>query len=100
MQLGIARETLAGETRVAATPETVKKYIQAGHEVFVASNAGAAASYTDDQYSKAGATLIDSQEVFAKQLVLKVRRPDTTELGLMKSGHILIGMLDPFDADG
>lgn len=100
MQLGIARETLAGETRVAATPDTVKKYIQAGHEVFVASDAGTAASYHDEQYANAGATLTDNQDIFTKQVVLKVRRPDTTELGLMKSGNLLIGMLDPFDAEG
>lgn len=53
MQLGIARETLTGESRVAATPETVKKYIQAGHEVFVAHGAGIAASYPDEQYTAA-----------------------------------------------
>lgn len=100
MQLGIARETLTGESRVAATPETVKKYIQAGHEVFVAHGAGIAASYPDEQYTAAGATMVDDAHALAKQVVLKVRRPNSDELGQMSSGNILIGMLDPFDAEG
>lgn len=100
MQLGIARETTSGESRVAATPETVKKFIQAGHEVFIAKDAGLAAQYIDDDYIKVGANIVDDTTALSQAVVLKVRRPTADELSSMKSGSVLIGMLDPFDADG
>ena len=57
MHIGVPAETRANEARVAATPETVKKYAAAGHRVSVATGAGAAASYPDDAYAAAGAEL-------------------------------------------
>ena len=100
MQVGIPRETLPGETRVAATPETVKKLAQAGHRVRVERGAGHAARYPDTDYEKAGAELTDTDTALGAELVLKVRRPTTAELGRMQSGAVLLGMLDPFDAEG
>jgi NAD(P) transhydrogenase subunit alpha len=100
MQIGIPRETLPGESRVAATPETVKKLVQAGHEVRVERHAGLAARYRDGDYEQAGATLGDAEQALGSELVLKVRRPDAAELGRMKPGAVLLGMLDPYDADG
>ena len=100
MQVGIPRETLPGETRVAATPETVKKLVQAGHQVRVERGAGTAARYPDADYEKAGAELADAGAALGSELVLKVRRPDAAELGRMKPGAVLLGMLDPFDQDG
>ncbi len=100
MQVGIPRETLPGETRVAATPETVKKLAQAGHQVRVERGAGTAARYLDADYEKAGAELTDADAALGSELVLKVRRPDAAELSRMKPGAALLGMLDPFDADG
>ncbi|GAA0776058.1 Re/Si-specific NAD(P)(+) transhydrogenase subunit alpha [Castellaniella ginsengisoli] len=100
MQVGIPRETLPGETRVAATPETVKKLVQAGHQVRVERGAGTAARYPDADYEKAGAELADAQAALGGELVLKVRRPDASELGRMKPGAVLLGMLDPFDPEG
>ena len=58
MQIGIPAEIAAGETRVAATPETVKKYVQLGYSVVVQAGAGVASSYTDSAYTDAGATII------------------------------------------
>ncbi|MBN3728561.1 NAD(P)(+) transhydrogenase (Re/Si-specific) subunit alpha, partial [Burkholderia sp. Ac-20379] len=70
MQIGVPVETRAHEARVAATPETVKKYVAAGHAVSVERGAGAAASYPDDAYAAAGATLAERAAVYAADLVL------------------------------
>ena len=98
MKIGIPVETRPGETRVAATPETVKK-LAAKHEVIVQSGAGLAASVTDEAYAAAGATVASAAEAYGCEVVLKVRAPDATERALMKPGTVLIGMLNPFDAD-
>lgn len=100
MHIGIPRETRDGETRVAATPETVKKYVGGKHTVVVERGAGNAARYLDEAYEAAGATLGTAQDALGAELVLKVRAPATSELPHMKSGGVVIGMLDPFDAEG
>jgi len=100
MQIGIPKETLDGETRVAATPETVKKLIAAGHQVLVEHDAGLAARFNNDAYENAGANLVNASEALARALVLKVRAPSPGELSQMKAGSVLVGMLDPFDAKG
>jgi len=91
---------MAGETRVAVTPETAKKLIAQGHALRVQSGAGIAASVTDAAYAAAGAEITDRAGAFGCDLVLKVRIPQPDELGLMRSGSALLGMLDPFDRDG
>lgn len=100
MHIGIPRETRDGETRVAATPETVKKYVGGKHTVVVERGAGTAARYLDEAYEAAGATLGTAQEALGAELVMKVRAPSAAELPQMKPGGVVIGMLDPFDADG
>ena len=100
MLIGVPLETVAGETRVAATPETVKKLKAQGHTVRVQSGAGVAASATDEAYAAVGAEIVDRAAAFATELVLKVRAPQRDELGLMKPGTALVGMLNPFDRDG
>lgn len=100
MHIGIPKETRDGETRVAATPETVKKYVGGKHTVVVERGAGTAAHYLDDAYEAAGATLGSAQEALGAELVMKVRAPAASELAHMKSGAVVIGMLDPFDAVG
>ncbi|MYN12894.1 Re/Si-specific NAD(P)(+) transhydrogenase subunit alpha [Pusillimonas sp. TS35] len=99
MQIGIPRERLPGETRVAATPETVKKYTAAGHTVIVERGAGATANFPDQAYEQAGATLGDQPQALGAALVLKVRAPDEAERAQMKPGTLLVGMLDPFNAE-
>jgi len=99
MQIGVPAETVSGETRVAATPETVKKLVAQGHAVKVQSQAGLAASVTDDAYVAAGAEITDAAGALGTELVLKVRAPSAAELSLMKSGSALVGMLNPFDAE-
>jgi len=100
MLIGVPLETVAGETRVAATPETVKKLKAQGHTVRVQSGAGVAASATDEAYAAVGAEIVDRAAAFATELVLKVRAPQRDELSLMKPGTALVGMLNPFDRDG
>ena len=100
MLIGVPAETTAGETRVAVTPETAKKIIAQGHTVHVQSGAGVAASVTDAAYEAVGAQITDAAGALGADLVLKVRPPSATELSHMKSGSALVGMLNPFDADG
>ncbi|SNT14612.1 NAD(P) transhydrogenase subunit alpha [Noviherbaspirillum humi] len=99
MRIGIPAETRPGETRVAATPETVKKLVAAKHEIIVQSGAGLLASVTDDAYAAAGAQIGSAADALGCDMVLKVRAPSAEERTLMKSGSVLIGMLNPFDAD-
>jgi len=99
MQIGIPRETRAGETRVAATAETVKKIASSGkHAIVVEAGAGLASSVTDADYTAAGATIASAAEALGSDLVLKVRVPRDEELGRLKRGASIIGLLEPFDA--
>ncbi|MET3915527.1 NAD(P) transhydrogenase subunit alpha [Variovorax sp. OAS795] len=100
LTIGVPAETTAGETRVAVTPETVKKLVASGHAVRVQSGAGVAASVTDAAYQAAGAEITDVAGAFGADMVLKVRSPDDAETARMKSGTVVIGMLNPFDAPG
>ncbi len=99
MLIGVALETAPGETRVAVTPETAKKLKAQGHVVRVQSHAGAAAHFTDEAYTAAGAEITDRAGAFGADLVLKVRSPSLDELPRMKTGAVLVGMLNPFDKD-
>ncbi len=103
MQIGIPAEIRPGETRVAATPETVKKLVASGHhQVRVQAGAGLRASVPDADYAAAGAILVASAaEVFAaSDIILKVRGPDTSELPLLRKDSLLIGLLVPHRREG
>lgn len=95
MHIGVPLETQAGETRVAATPETIKKLISQGHRITVQSGAGIHASVPDSAYEAAGAVIGSANEAFAGELILKVVAPDDNELSLIKSGSVVIDMLNP-----
>ena len=99
MRIGIPAETRSGETRVAATPETVKKLIAAKHQIVVQSGAGVTASITDEAYAAAGAQIGSAADAFGGDMVLKVRAPSADERAAMRSSTVVIGMLNPFDAD-
>ena len=100
MLIGVPLETAAGETRVAVTPETAKKLVAQGHRVLVQAGAGVAASAPDAAYAAAGAETTDAVGALGADLVLKVRSPSEHELAMVKSGAVLVGMLNPFDKDG
>ncbi|MDZ5461736.1 NAD(P)(+) transhydrogenase (Re/Si-specific) subunit alpha, partial [Azohydromonas lata] len=90
MLIGVPLETAAGETRVAVTPETAKKLKAQGHQLFVQSGAGIAASVPDAAYAAVGAEIVDAKAAFNCDLVLKVRPPSPDELALMKRGATVV----------
>ena len=95
MKIAILKESGA-ETRVAAIPETVKKFIGLGAEVAVERGAGANASVGDADYEAAGATVDDRAKVLADaDIILCVMGPDPASLDGAKRGALLIGALDP-----
>ncbi|NGZ86974.1 Re/Si-specific NAD(P)(+) transhydrogenase subunit alpha [Duganella aceris] len=98
MRISVPAETRPGETRVAATPETVKK-LAAKHELLVQSGAGLPASVTDEAYVAAGARIVAAAEAWGADVILKVRAPNAEERAQIKPGTVVIGMLNPFDAD-
>lgn len=100
MLIGVPAESVAGETRVAATPETVKKLKAQGHVLRVQSGAGVAASVTDAAYEAAGAEIVAAASAWDVDLILKVRCPTEAEAPGLRAGSTLVGMLNPFDADG
>jgi H+-translocating NAD(P) transhydrogenase subunit alpha len=97
MIIAIPKERRADETRVAATPETVKKFKGLGFEVVVESNAGKSANFSDSDFSSAGAAIVPDQAAALKNadIVLKVRGPEASEIAAMKRGAILAGLLSP-----
>ncbi len=90
--IGVPQETTAGEARVAATPETVKKLVAQGHALRVQQGAGLTASVTDEAYAAAGAEIVSREAALGSDLVLKVRAPDAQELTLFKPGALLAGI--------
>ncbi|TCT21372.1 Re/Si-specific NAD(P)(+) transhydrogenase subunit alpha [Thiobaca trueperi] len=99
MKIGIPMETRPGETRVASTPEVVKKLIGKGFDLLVESGAGVRAGYPDADYEQAGARLTDRAGAFAVDLLLKVRRPDAEDVDLMQPGGLYIGLLESCGED-
>jgi NAD(P) transhydrogenase subunit alpha len=99
MRIGIPVETWPDETRVAAAPETVKKLVAAKHQIVIQSGAGIRSSATDHAFAAAGAQIGSAADAFGSDMVLKVRAPSADERALMKSGTVVVGMLDPFDAE-
>ena len=100
MRIGVPAEIRPGETRVAATPETVGKLVQKGrHTCIVQSNAGTAASIPDASFQAAGAVIVPhAADIYSQSdVILKVRVPESTEFPLLRRGTILIGLLNPHD---
>jgi len=95
MRIAVARETDATESRVAATPETVKKFKALGAEVAVARGAGIASGISDADYAAAGAE-VGEDVTKAADLVLKVRRPAPNELPGYKKGALIVAIMDPY----
>ena len=96
MLIGVAAETDPVETRVAATAETVKKFIALGAEVAVEHGAGQKAGVLDAEYQAAGARIVSAAEALGADVVLKVRRPNAQEIAALKSGALVIAAMDPY----
>lgn len=101
MKIAVLKETRLLESRVAATPDTVKRFIAAGAEVYVQSGAGERSSITDAAYIDAGAdTFMETgQCVEDADIVLCVNAPEASAVAAMKKGAALVGMLAPYDKD-
>ena len=95
MQIGVPKEILAGETRVAATPKTVEQLLKMGFDVAIESNAGALASFDDVAYENAGANIVTTEEVWTADLILKVNAPSDNEIDALNDGASLISFVWP-----
>ncbi len=97
LNIFIAKES-AGETRVAASPDTVKRLVGAGHSVTVEHDAGSMSRITNDAFEAAGAKIADAAAASDADVVLRVRRPSAADLATMRRGAAVFAMMDPFDA--
>ena len=95
MIVGIVKEVIPGERRVAATPDSVTKLTALGFTVLVESGAGLAAGFDDSAYASAGATIRDTAGAWAAPVVVKVRPPAASEIGHLHAGQTLISYLYP-----
>jgi NAD(P) transhydrogenase subunit alpha len=96
MLIGVVAETDPPETRVAASAETVKKFVGLGAEAAVERGAGSNAGIPDADYAAAGARLTSAAEALGADIILKVRRPSGGELGQMKRGALVVATMDPY----
>jgi len=98
LTVGVVRETATRERRVALDPASVKQLISAGRAVLIETDAGTAASYPDDLYVAAGASIVTRDDVVAQSAVMAVvRPPDTALAASLREGQVLIGLLDPLN---
>ena len=99
MRLVIPKESLSGERRTSATPETVKKMIRLGAEVAIESGAGAAVGFSDDIYAELGAEIVSDRAALmsSADMVLRLRKPELDEVAMLKAGCIHVSYLDPFN---
>src|SRR3954467_6931627 len=93
MRSGVTRETRPGETRVAATPETVTKLIGLGYDVLVERGAGELSSFADEAYAASGAALGSATEAWDSDVVLTVNAP--SDVDRLRPGTILVSLLAP-----
>ncbi|MBP6117485.1 MAG: Re/Si-specific NAD(P)(+) transhydrogenase subunit alpha [Neisseriaceae bacterium] len=95
MQIGIPKELLAGEARVAATPATVIQLMKLGFDVVVEASAGAKADFSDAAFTEAGATTVSSEAVWQSDLIYKVNEPTDAEIAQIKEGATLVSFIWP-----
>ena len=96
MKVGVARESAAGERRVALVPEALGKLTAAGLEILVETGAGAGAAIPDQAYIDAGAKIVGADEVYAaSDVILRVQRPTPAEAARLRTGQAVIGLLAP-----
>ena len=103
MRIGVPAEVRPGETRVAATPDTIRALLRDGrHECLVQSNAGSGAGFSDAEFEAAGAVIAPSAERVYSQsdVVLKVRGPESSERSMLRRGSVIAGLLEPSNDAG
>jgi H+-translocating NAD(P) transhydrogenase subunit alpha len=97
MQIGVPKEIVTEERRVALVPEVIAPLVRGGHSVNVETGAGYSAGFTDGEYAAAGATVVpDARSAYGSaEMVLKVQRPTREESAMLRDGSVLIGLLQP-----
>ena len=96
MKVGVARESAAGERRVALVPEALGKLTAAGLEILVEAGAGAGAAIPDQAFTDAGATVVSTDELYAAaDVILRVQKPTGPEVARLRSGQVVVGLLGP-----
>ena len=96
MKVGVARETVAGERRVALVPEALGKLTAAGLEILVEAGAGSGAAIPDQAYTDAGATVVATVDLYAAaDVILRVQKPSGSEVSMLRSGQTVVGLLSP-----
>ena len=95
MRIGVPKERLANETRVAATPKTVEQLLKLGFTVAVESGAGKLASFDDEAFIQAGAEVVDGADVWQSPVILKVNAPEESEIALLNPGTTLVSFIWP-----
>ncbi|MGZ3698514.1 MAG: Re/Si-specific NAD(P)(+) transhydrogenase subunit alpha [Bdellovibrionota bacterium] len=98
MKIGIPKEIRTGETRVSASPETVKKLLKKGYQVLLERGAGVSAGFADEDYE--GVEFGDAKTALGQEIVFKIHKPSSAEILSMKKGAILFAMLEPYAQDG
>ena len=96
MQIGVPKETVENERRVALVPSVVPLLVRSGHNILIESQAGLSSSYSDDAYEASGASISKSTtDVYASDTILKVQAPSVEEVSILREGTTLIGVLQP-----
>ncbi len=96
MKVGVARESAAGERRVALVPELLGKLTAAGLEILVEQGAGSGAAFPDSAYAEAGATIVSTADLYGQSdIVLRVQKPSDSEVKVMHEGQAVLGLLQP-----
>lgn len=97
--VGVPKESVLGETRVAATPDSAKRLVKAGFGICVEEGAGFSAGFHDDDYRSVGANLVSPADAWSANIVAKIAPPTSDEASLLKSGSMLVSLLEPFRND-
>ena len=96
MKVGVARESAAGERRVALVPEALGKLTAAGLEILVEAGAGAGAAIPDSAFTDAGATVVPTEQLYAdSDVILRVQKPAPADAAKLRSGQTVVGLLQP-----
>jgi NAD(P) transhydrogenase subunit alpha len=94
--VGVPKESNPGETRVAATPDSVKRLVKGGFDIKIQEGAGEAAGFRDEDYDAVGAKIVSDKEAWVADLVAKVAAPSAQEASSIQSGVMLVSLLEPY----
>lgn len=96
MNIGVPNETVANETRVAISPQIIKKLRKKNFNVFVEKGAGDRAGFSDKEFSQEGAELVDRERVFNSNIIFKIHCPEEEDISKIQEGSLVLSLLDPY----